>query len=144
MNIRGKERLKMVLAYKWDAKIRLYSKTFLSNNFLKTIVREILIYSLWLVYKVVYYTVTPSIEDNPWLMRQSDSFYNLSLTFILICPARGRFVSVHLILWGGPQSETKHGQIHHQHCHYIQPQRDSNPVLSSTSELVADMRLSDH
>ena len=59
-------------------------------------------------------------------------------------PSERKVVSVHLISRGSPQSETKHGQIHHRHCHQIRPQWDSNPVLSSTSQLVADMRLSDH
>ena len=35
---------------------------------------------------------------------------------------------------GNTQSEIKHGLVHHRHCH-----QDSNPVLSSTSQLVADM-----
>jgi hypothetical protein len=36
---------------------------------------------------------------------------------------------------GNEQSEIKHGLVHHRKCH-----PDSNPVLSRTSQLVADMQ----
>ena len=90
-------------------------------------------------------------------------------------------MSVHLIPQGNPQSEIKHGQIHHWYCYRnstpvefepslihrlpvdsrhsqrlsmvryttvtateIRPQWDSDPVFSTTFQLIADMRLSDY
>ena len=48
-------------------------------------------------------------------------------------PSEQSFVSVHLISQGSPQSKIKHGQTTTTATE-IQPQRDSNPVLSSTSQ----------
>ena len=46
-----------------------------------------------------------------------------------------------------PQSEIKHGQVHHQYTgsdSEIQLQLDSNPALSIASQMATDMQLSDH
>ena len=67
------------------------------------------------------------------VMKKSNPFHNFYSASILICsmPNEWQVVSVYLIPRGNLQSETKHGQMHHRHCLWIQPQRDSNPVPSS-------------
>ena len=63
----------------------------------------------------------------------------IELMSIAACQASGTGSSL------ARQSKTKHGQICHRHCHWNSiPQRDSNSVLTSTSQQVAGMQFTNH
>ena len=97
-----------------------------------------------LVVSCSYVTVT--LSQPPWFMKKSELFHNLYPTSILICcmPSEKQVVSVHLITPGSPSQRLRIvlGQTH-QHCQ-VRAQQDSNLVLSSTSQLVTGMWISNH